>query len=118
MSARLASIVLAASAVVSAYIVLLIGYVLPSLFARVFRVEAPSDLAILMPPITQFAARFASLFALATASACVVIVTLLRRSPARVLQLLSIGMSAQVLRVGVLEAVEGEDGFLVGGDEA
>jgi hypothetical protein len=52
-----------------------------------------------MPPITQFAARFYWAFALAVVLICVVVVTLLRQSPTRLLQLLAIGLSAQALVV-------------------
>ena len=99
MSARLASFVLAASTVVGAYIVLLIGYLVPRFFFTMFRTATPSDLDILMPPVTQFAARFAWAFASAVALVCIVAVFLLRQSPARCLQFLAIGLSAQALVV-------------------
>ena len=99
MSTRLASFVLAATTVVSSYVMLLIGDVLPKFIFSIFHLRAPSDLAILMPPITQFAARFSWAFALAVALVCIVVVILLRQYPARLLQLLAIGLSTQALVV-------------------
>ena len=99
MNARLASFVLASTTVVASYIVLLISYVLPSFFFAIFRFATPSDLAILVPPITQFAARFAWAFALAVALVCIILVIMLRQSPSRCLQFLAIGLCAQALVV-------------------
>ena len=99
MNARLVSFALASTAVVASYIVLLIGYLVPRFFFTMFRTATPSDLDILMPPITQFAARFAWAFAFAVALVCIVVVILLRQSPARCLQFLAIGLCAQALVV-------------------
>ena len=99
MSTRLASLVLAASTVVSSYIVLLIGCVLPKLFATIFGIHSATDLDILIPPITKFAARHAWAFASAAALICLVVIFLIRRSPAQVLQIVAVGLSAQALVV-------------------
>ena len=99
MSTRLTSLVLAASTVVSSYIVLLIGYVLPKFFASAYRVQSASDLDILIPPITRFAARHAWAFALLAAAICIAAVILCQRPHARVLQLVAVALSAQALVV-------------------
>ena len=99
MSTRLASLVLAASTVVSSYIVLLIGYVLPKFFASAYGAQSASDLDILIPPITRFAARHAWAFALSAAVICIVAVILFQRPHARVFQLVAVALSAQALVV-------------------
>ena len=112
MSTRLASLVLAASTVVSSYVVLLIGYVLPRLFARVFGIRAQSDLDILIPPITQFAARDAGIFASVVALVCLAVLIFTRRFPGRAFQFVAIGLSAQALVVWLAMFCYCFEGFL------
>ena len=99
MSTRLGSLVLTASTVVSSYIVLLIGYVLPKFFANAYNAKSASDLDILIPPITRFAVRHMWTFALFAAAICIVVIILFQRPHARVLQLVAVGLSAQALVV-------------------
>ena len=54
-STRLAVLILTASTVVSSYIMLFVGCVLPKFFATAFNTNSASDLDILIPPITRFA---------------------------------------------------------------
>ena len=111
MSTRLASLILAASAVVSSYIVILIGHVLPKLFATIYGISSPTDLIILMPPITQFATRHTWVLVLATALVCVVVVLLFQRPGARVSRLVAVGLSAQALVVWFAMFCYCYDGF-------
>jgi hypothetical protein len=100
MSILLASFILAASAVVASYVVLLVGHVLPKLFANAYLIApSSSDLVILMPPLTQFATRHTWVFALAIVLICVAVVLLFQRPGARVSPLVAIGLSAQALVV-------------------
>jgi len=99
MSTRLASLILAASAVVSSHIVILIGHLLPKLFASAYNAKSAADLDILIPPITQFATRHAWVFALATVLICVVAILLFQRPGARVPRLVAVALSAQALAV-------------------
>ena len=96
-STRLATLVLVGSTVVSSYIVLLIGYVLPRLFAHIFSIRSQSDLDILIPPITRFAARHAWIFAFAATLVFLAVFILTRRFPRRAFQLVVIGLSVQAL---------------------
>ena len=98
---RLGCLVLAASTVVSSYIILLVGYVLPPVFAALYRLETLSQLDVLLSPVTKFAVQYEWAFASASCFIFAVAVILVRCSPARVLQFVTVGLCVQALVVWV-----------------
>ncbi len=94
-------LVLSASTLVSSYIVLLVGYVLPPFFAALYRLETLSQLDVLLSPVTKFAVQYAWAFASVSCFIFAVAVILIRRSPAQVLQFVTVGLCAQALVVWV-----------------
>ena len=97
MNTRLASLVIVASTVVSSYIVLLIGYIIPRFFAQTYGIESANDLGLVIPPITKFAAAYAWEFAVPLVLICLCTILLARRFSTHLLQLLSAGLCAQGL---------------------
>lgn len=98
-STRLAVLILTASTVVSSYIMLFVGCVLPKFFATAFNTNSASDLDILIPPITRLAVRYSWAFALLAATICLTAVILCHRPRARLLHLVAGALSAQGLVV-------------------
>lgn len=111
MSARLANSLLAASAIVASYVILLVGYMLPGLFAGAYQLQTAVEVDMLMPPLTQFASRFAWVFVLIVVLVSVVALTLLQRASVRRTELLAIALSSQALVVWLAMFCYCFDGF-------
>lgn len=97
MSTRLGSSLLVGAAIVKSYVVLVIGSMVPAFFAQTYQVRTLAEMDIYIPSVTQFASRFAWVFALSLVLLTTAVLTLLRRCPARYPRLLAMGLSSQGL---------------------
>ena len=94
-----ARFIIAASTVVSCYFLVLVGDAVYPFFAAMFGTRERSDLAVLMPQLTQFAIRYSWAFAFAAVLIGIASALLSKRYPARILHFVTIDLSAQGLVV-------------------
>jgi hypothetical protein len=99
MTAPLAITVLGASTVIGAYLILLVGDVLPGLFARLFPSASVTELDSFIPAITAAAARYSWAFAAGIILTALSGSALISRRPLRAAPLLVRTLSAQGLIV-------------------
>jgi hypothetical protein len=94
MKIRVPILLLAAAAVVSGYVVLLIGDVIPRFFQVAYK-ETTAGALDIMPVPTRFASEYAWLFALVVLLVVIVAALCLRHSPTNAILISTVGLCAQ-----------------------
>jgi hypothetical protein len=97
MPARIASILLVASAAAQSFACVLIARIVAPTFLSLYRLESLDEARDFMPPITRFASEHSWLIAIALAAVCFGSLLTLRRFPERTMQCLAVGLCAEGL---------------------
>lgn len=94
MKTRVPSLLLASFGVVTAYIIILVGNMVPGFFQMAYKAKT-AEAKSLMPGLTRFASEYAWVFALAIVVVVVIALACLRRYPSSVVLILTSSLCAQ-----------------------
>lgn len=112
MQARIAAILLVASAATQAFVCMWIALLIPSFFRAIYNLKSPDDLLIIMPTITRLISDQSWIIAVAFAIVAFVALIALRWRSEKVVNILAVGLCAQGIVTWLTMFSFCYDGFL------